>query len=132
MIWGQCSTAMKNKLQSLDEYDYRSDLHDCAWILQEIKGITLRFEGTRYIFLSIDNARTVYYGYVQPRSQSLADYLRYLQSLIDVMDHDGAHIGEDEVFLEKAGVLMKEEEPKIEDDTYAQLNTAYNAKKSCR
>ena len=58
VIWGQCSTQMKNKLQSLANYDIKSDACDCVWILKEIKAITLRFEGTRYIFLSLDDARS--------------------------------------------------------------------------
>jgi len=29
VIWGQCSPTMQSKLQSLDEYDARSDAHDC-------------------------------------------------------------------------------------------------------
>ena len=68
IIWGQCSTAMKNKLQSLDNYQERSNEYDCVWILKEIKVITLRFEGTRYIFLSLDDARTAYYSYGQPKN----------------------------------------------------------------
>ena len=50
VIWGQCSNAMKNKLQSLREYESKSDSNDCVWILREIKAVTLRFEGTRYVF----------------------------------------------------------------------------------
>ena len=37
IIWGQCSTAVKNKLQSLDDYKTRSDTCDCVWLLEEIK-----------------------------------------------------------------------------------------------
>ena len=39
---------------------------------------------------------------------SLADYMRYFQSLIEVLDHYNATIGEDKTFLDKAGVLMYE------------------------
>ena len=47
VIWGQCSTAMKDKLQSLPEFENKNDRCDCVWLLKEIKAITLRFEGTR-------------------------------------------------------------------------------------
>lgn len=53
-VWGQCSTAMQSKLQSLDGYNEKKTECDCSWILKEIKGITHRFEGTRYVFLSIN------------------------------------------------------------------------------
>ena len=75
IIWKQCSTGMKNRLQSLCEYESKSDTYDCVWLLKEIKAITLRFEGTRYIFLSLDDARTTYYGYVQSDHQTLSGYL---------------------------------------------------------
>ena len=78
---------MKNKLQSLSEYKSRSDTKDCAWILNEIKVITQCFGETRYIFLPLDDARTEYYGYTQPKHQTLAECLRHFQSPIDVMDH---------------------------------------------
>ena len=130
VIWGQCSTQMKNKLQSLANYDIKSDACDCVWILKEIKAITLRFEGTRYIFLSLDDARSAYYGYAQPSTQSLADYLRDFQSLVDVLDHYNTSVGEDKAFLDKAGVLMEEEEPHVDDSNYAELRLKYNLKKA--
>ena len=34
------------KTAVLDEYDARSEAHDCAWILQEIKGVTLTVTST--------------------------------------------------------------------------------------
>ena len=85
VIRGQCSVAMKDKLESLAQYEERSEENDCAWLLIEIKGITLNFEGTRYVFLSIDDAKTAYYGYVQPKHQSLYEYLKHFQSLIEVI-----------------------------------------------
>ena len=100
VIWGQCSTAMKNKVQSLNAYDTKNDECDCVWLLKEIKAITLRFEGTRYIFLSLDDASTSYYGYVQPKTQSLADHLRHFQSLVDVLEYYNASVGEYKAFLD--------------------------------
>ena len=43
VIRGQCSVAMKNKLESLAKYKERSEENDCAWLLIKIKGITLNF-----------------------------------------------------------------------------------------
>ena len=63
-----CCIIVKNKLQLLENYQERSDEYDCVWILKEIKAITLLFEGTRYIFLSLDDVRTAYYSYVKPKN----------------------------------------------------------------
>ena len=130
VIWGQCSTAMKNKLQSLPEFANKNDTCDCVWILEEIKAITLRFEGTRYIFLSLDDARTAYYSYVQPKTQSLPDYLRHFQSLVDVLEHYNASVGEDQAFLDKAGILIDESEPDGTEGNYLELKLLYNLKKA--
>ena len=65
VIWGQCSKAIKANLTSLDDFETKSHGSDCVWILTEIKGIPYRFEGQRYIYLSLDNARTTYYAYTQ-------------------------------------------------------------------
>ena len=121
---------MKNKLQSLHEYESRSDTYDCVWLLKEIKAITLRFEGTRYIFLSLDDARTSYYGYVQPEHQTLSEYLKHFQSLVDVLEHYKESIGEDQAFLDKAGIMIDEEEPDPLDSNYAHLKTIYVAKRA--
>jgi len=100
VIWGQCSPTMQSKLQSLEEYDTRSDAHDCVWILQEIKGVTHKFEGTRYICVSLHDARQNFYNCKQEYKQSLRDYLGHYRSLVEVQDHYGASIDEDSSILE--------------------------------
>jgi hypothetical protein len=65
IVWGQCSPMMQSKLKSLDHYDTKSIKCDCVWLLQEIEGITHRFEGTRNVFISLDDAWESYYAYRQ-------------------------------------------------------------------
>ena len=75
IVWGQCSPMMQSKLESLDEYAERSIDCDCVWLLQEIQGITHRFEGTRNVFISLDDAWESFYTYRQGPHQSLHEYL---------------------------------------------------------
>ena len=56
IVWGQCSQMMQSKLESLDNYETKSTSCDCIWLLKEIQGITHRFEGTRKVFDSLDDA----------------------------------------------------------------------------
>jgi hypothetical protein len=56
IVWGQCSPMMQSKLKSLDNFETKRDACDCSWILKEIQGITHRFEGTRNVFISLDDA----------------------------------------------------------------------------
>ena len=81
--------------------------------------------------LSLDDAKTAYYGYVQPKEKSLTDYLRHFQSLLEVLEHYNVSIGEDNYFLDKAGVLMDDEEPDLTEPNYAEMPAKYNAKKTC-
>ena len=95
VIWGQCSKAMKAKLTFLDNFKTKSHESDCIWILKEIKGITYGFEGQRYIYLSLDDARTSYYAYTQGPDDMIAIYLEHFTSLVEVLEHYGGAIGED-------------------------------------
>jgi len=70
LVKTQCTN--EDKLQSLADFERKNDKYDYTWILKEIRAITLRFEGIQYIFLSLDDARKSYYGYVQPKEQNLA------------------------------------------------------------
>jgi hypothetical protein len=55
-VWGQCSPMMQSKLESLDDYETKSNTCDCSWLLKEIQGITHWFKGTRNVFISLDDA----------------------------------------------------------------------------
>jgi hypothetical protein len=55
IVWGQCSTMMQSKLESLDGFDNKSNVCDCIWLLKEIWGITHQFEGTRNVFILLDD-----------------------------------------------------------------------------
>jgi len=105
VIWGQCSEAMKAKLTSLDDFETKSHKSDCIWILKELKGITYRFEGQRYIYLSLDDARTTYYAYTQGAKDSISSYVEHFCSLVEVLEHYGGAIGEDPGLLNATAVV---------------------------
>jgi len=102
---------MQSKLQSLDDFEERNDECDCAWILKEIKGIKHKFEGTRYVFLSVADARLNFYQYKQDHQQLLHDYLKNFCSLLEVLEHYGATVGEDACFLKVLEGYADEEKP---------------------
>jgi hypothetical protein len=100
IVWGQSSPMMQSKLESLDEYEARSTDCDCVWLLKEIQGITHRFEGTRNVFISLNDAWCNYYSYHQGAQQSLHKYLKEYQSLVQVLEHYGAAIGAEGPYIE--------------------------------
>jgi hypothetical protein len=51
IIRGQCSPIMQSKLESLENYEARSDKCDCIWLIHQ--GIAHRLEGMRNVFISL-------------------------------------------------------------------------------
>jgi hypothetical protein len=80
IIWGQCSPMMQSKLESLENYEEKSGKCDCIWLIQEIQGIIHRFEGTRNVFISLDDAWSDYYAFRQGQHQTLHKYLKDFQT----------------------------------------------------
>jgi hypothetical protein len=103
IVWGQCSPMMQSKVESLNGFDDKSYACDCVWLLAEIWGITHKFEGIRNVFISLDDAWTSYYGYSQGHLQTVHDYLKEFQGLVQVLDHYGAAIGADGPYQEERG-----------------------------
>lgn len=100
VAWGQCSEAMKAKLQSHDLFIEKDQVADCSWLLKEIKAITFRFEGQRLIFLSLDDAHSDFRATQQGTNESLTDYLHNFKSKIDVLEHYGGSYGIDEGLIQ--------------------------------
>ena len=88
VIWGQCSEAMKAKLQGLEKYETARNECDCAWLLTQIKAI-------RHKFASLNDAYTNFYLHRQQAEESLADYLHQFRENVDVLEHYGGSIGVD-------------------------------------
>jgi hypothetical protein len=120
IVWGQCSPMMQSKLESLDHYSTKSIECDCIWLLKEIQGITHRFEGTRNIFISLDDAWCNYYSYQQGPNQSLHEYLKDYQSRVQVLEHYGAAIGSEGPYLD----LVRE---RVRAETYVVTEEEYKA-----
>jgi hypothetical protein len=80
---------------------------DCIWLLKEIRGITHRFEGTRNIFISLDNAWSNYYRY----KQTLHEYLIDFQSLVQVLKHYGAVMGTVGPYIDSVKEAVKASAP---------------------
>jgi hypothetical protein len=96
IVWGQCSPKMHSKLESLENYEAnKSDECDCIWLIQEIQDLTHRFEGTRYAFISLDDAGSDYYSFHQGQHQTLDEYLKDLQTRVQVLEYYGAVFGAD-------------------------------------
>jgi hypothetical protein len=119
IVWGQCSPMMQSKLESLDDYTSKNQDCDCIWLLKEIQGITHRFEGTRDVFISIDDAWSNYYNFRQDGKQSLHEYLKDFQSLVQVLEHYGASIGTESPYVEAVKGRVTIENPGLDPNSPA-------------
>ena len=61
---------------------------------------------------------------------SLANYMRYFQSLIEVLEHYSTTIGGDKSFLDKAGILMEDNKPDETEPNFYNFKLKYNLKKA--
>jgi hypothetical protein len=98
---------MQSKLESLDAYRVESAKCACVWLLKEIQGITHCLEGTRNVFISLDDAWCSYYGYHQGAHQTLHEYLKEYQSLVQVLEHYSAAIGSEGPYLDQVKDKVK-------------------------
>jgi hypothetical protein len=111
IVWGQCSPMMQSKLELLDSYKSKSNGCDCIWLLQEIRAITHRFEGTRIAFILLDDAWSNYYAYKQGHNQTLQEYLKDYQSLVQVLEHYGTVMGTVGPYIESVKEAVKASAP---------------------
>ena len=103
VAWGQCSDAMRAKLKAHPEFESKHSTCDCVWLLKEIKGIMMRFEGQRYIFLSLDDAHTTYQTFKQGENMDVSTYLKEFQNIVDILEHYGGAVGYDPGLIEAVG-----------------------------
>ena len=89
---GQCSEAMKAKLESEDTFESKSNNGDVIALLKLIRSIAFDYESKRYPFLAVYNSVRVFYSYFQKVSMTNDAYLESYQNLCDVVSHCGGDL----------------------------------------
>lgn len=62
------------------------------WLLANIKGIMMRFEGQRSLFLSLNDAERNLAMFRQGADMSLSTYKTEFKNLVDVFEHYGGRV----------------------------------------
>jgi hypothetical protein len=86
---------IQSKLVSLENYEAKSNQRDCIWLIQERQGITRRFEGTRNVFISLDDVWSDYHSFRQGQHQTLYEHLKDFQTRVQVLEYYGTVFGAD-------------------------------------
>ena len=89
IVWGQCSEAMRAKIKQRHEFETRDAASDCGWLLKEIKGVMMRFEGQRKLTHSLDEATTKLYSYRQGPDMTCQTYREEFTTMVDTIEHYG-------------------------------------------
>jgi hypothetical protein len=130
IVWGQCSPMMQSKVEPLDAFERKSTSCDCIWLLREIQGITHRFEGTRNVFISLDDTWSNYYGCRQGHKQTLQEYLKDFQGLVQVLEHYGVALGAEGSYQDSVKAQVRKDNPGLITDEYNRRVVAAAKKKS--
>jgi len=92
IIRGQTSPAMQTKIKSVKDYETKTDNHDCLWLLQQIKAITMNYENKKNPMMSKLEAKEHFYVCKQDHDESPEDYMHKLKAWADVVKHCGGDI----------------------------------------
>ena len=99
VIWGQCSGAMQAKMKSISGFIQFYEDRECLTLLQEIKGVSFKFEAQRYPPLALFEVKATFFRYHQHRGLSNTEYLDKFKALYEVIEHFGGIIGHDPMLI---------------------------------
>jgi hypothetical protein len=93
LVWGQCSEALRAKIESLNEFSNIRDVMDGIALLRLIKTIAFKFEPQLYAPMAIDNALHKFINAKQGKQMTAAAYLEHFQNNVEVLEAVGASLG---------------------------------------
>ena len=101
VLWAQSSQAVRNRLEALNTYETMKQESDGLELLIAIKDLLYNVQDRKYVPLSIHLAKRQFYLNSQGRSTSVATYYEQFNNIIDMLEHCGASLGEDDGIITK-------------------------------
>jgi len=92
LVWGQCSEAMRAKLESMDGHRKLSEEGDGIGLLKQIKSIVYNFQDQKYLPLALYEANRRLYACTQGK-HTPQEYQTQFLNTVDVIEHCGGRIG---------------------------------------
>ena len=122
VLWAQSSQAVRNRLEALNTYETMKQESNGLELLVAIKDLLYNVQDRKYTPLSIHLAKRQFYLNSQGRSTSVAAYYEQFNNTIDMLEHCGASLGEDD------GIITKVLEHHDIDPTTATATQKENAR----
>ena len=97
VLWAQSSQAVQNRLEALNTYETMKQESNGLELLVAIKDLLYNVQDHKYVPLSIHLAKRQFYL----NSTSIAGYYEQFNNIINMLEHCGASLGEDD------GIIMK-------------------------
>ena len=96
VVLGQCTEALKAKLEADSNYDSILQSRDVIKLLLLIREIAFNYESDKYPYLAVHTSMKAFYEQFQKYSVSADSYLESFTNLYDVVSACGGTIGEHE------------------------------------
>jgi Zinc knuckle len=100
IVWGQCSDAMRAKLEARDNHGAIKQAKDVLGLLRNIKDATFSFQGQKNMIHALHEARRRFYTFSQDRNMTCQVYLERFKNQVDVIEHCGG-------FTSESGIVEK-------------------------
>ena len=101
VLWVQSSQAVRNRLEALNTYETMKQESNGLELLVPIKDLLYNVQDRKYVPLSIHLAKQQFYLNSQGCSTSVAGYYKQFNNIIDMLEHCGASLGEDDGIITK-------------------------------
>ena len=101
VLWAQSSQAVRNRLGALNNYKTMKQESNGLELLIAIKDLLYNVQDQKYVPLSIHLAKRQFYLNSQGHSVSVASYYEQFNNMIDMLEHCGASLGEDDSIITK-------------------------------
>ena len=115
VVLGQCSEAMKAKLQVHEEYKTWERTHDVVSLLREIKGVSELFDSRAYFLEAFVNVKKQFFFAQQEPDETNTDYFARFRKICSIARHYGADLTADECLI-KHELLMTGEITSLRED----------------
>ena len=99
VVLGQCSEAMKAKLQVHEDYKTWERIHDVVCLLREIKEVSEIFDSRAYFLEAFVNVKKQFIFMQQESDESNTDYFARFRKTCSIARHYGADLTADECLI---------------------------------